>query len=210
MISHIRGTLQKKNESDLSVEIDVGGIWYKVYLPAFVWRAIEDVQTGETIEFETFYYVAERQPVPKLVGFKRDIERQFFEKFINVPSLGPTRALKALAFSVSTIAQWIESGDVASLRQLPEVGPRMASSIVAHLKGRVIEEALLKDEAFTSVPEASPSTDDVQRDAIAGLVSLGYARGEAERLVNEIARDEAALTVEEIIRAVFRRVQQRI
>ena len=42
MISHLRGTLARKNEIAPSLEIDVGGVWYRVELPAFVWRAMED------------------------------------------------------------------------------------------------------------------------------------------------------------------------
>ena len=58
MISHIDGVLKKKNEEDLSVEVAVGGIWYEITLPAFVWRAFEDTELGTEISLETFYYVA--------------------------------------------------------------------------------------------------------------------------------------------------------
>jgi Holliday junction resolvasome RuvABC DNA-binding subunit len=39
-------------------------------------------------------------------------------------------------------------------------------------------------------------------------VSLGFGRGEAARLVDNIAREQALESVEEIIRAVFRSTQQ--
>jgi holliday junction DNA helicase RuvA len=178
----------------------------------FVWRAFEDVPLGEEVEFETFYYVAERQPIPKLVGFKRDMERDFFRKLMTVPKVGPTKALKALVYSVSVIANWIESGNAASLAHLPGVGKRTADTIIASLKGKVYLEALLRDEAYVDVPEGEDvgpiSLDDVTSDAMEGLVNLGYGRGEAARLVEEIVKDQALRSVEEVIMAVFQKMQK--
>jgi Holliday junction DNA helicase RuvA len=206
MISHISGRLRSKDEEELTVEVEVDGMSYEVHLPVFAWRAIEPVREGEPIELETFYYVAERQPIPKLVGFTRDIERRFFRKFIGVPKLGPTVALKAMVFSVSTIAGWIENEDANALARLPGIGKRMATTIVAHLKGKVIEEALLQDERFDEPPAPSetPSVSEAKEYAIQGLVRLGYKEAEATRWVEEITRDQALEKVEDIIRAVFR------
>jgi len=193
----------------MSVEIDVNGTWYEVYLPMFVWRGLEGTAPGEEIGLETFYYVAERQPIPKLVGFTRGIEREFFKKLITVPKLGPTKALKAMIFSVSTIATWIEDGNARALAHLPGIGNRTAETIVATLRQKVVAEALLRDEGFEELPEvpAGPTLDEVTGDAVAGLMQLGFGRGEAARLVDEITREQALLSVEEVIRAVFQRMQ---
>ena len=148
MISHLSGTLARKNELASSVEVDVGGVWYEVELPAFVWRALEEREVGAPIELETFYFVTANAPIPRLIGFLRAVEREFFEKLIAVPNVGPTTATKALVFSVSTIARWIEAGDTAALGRLPAIGRRTAETIVAQLRGKVTEEALLADEGF--------------------------------------------------------------
>ena len=207
MISHLRGRLARKNELTSSVEIDVGGVWYEVELPAFVWRALEDRETGEELELETFYFVTQNAPIPRLIGFLREVERGFFEKLVTVPNVGPTTATKALVFSVSTIARWIESGDTASLGKLPSVGKRTAETIVAQLRGKVTEEALLADEGFEAVPAPrTPEPSEVGRDTTDALVALGYTKAEAERLVQQVEADLQPATVEEAIRAVFRRL----
>jgi Holliday junction DNA helicase RuvA subunit len=205
MISHIEGVLKKKNSEEPSIEVDVNGIWYEIDLPVFVWRTFEGVEVGESVSLETFYYVAERQPIPKLVGFRREVERDFFKKFIEVPRVGPTTATKALVYSVSTIAWWIENGDVASIKRLPGIASRMADTIVAQLKGKVYAEAILEDEHFDSPePKAPPPTlDAVQTEVVEGLVQLGWQRREASRVVEEIVRNQALESAEEIIRAVF-------
>ncbi|HLF72306.1 MAG TPA: Holliday junction branch migration protein RuvA [Dehalococcoidia bacterium] len=207
MISHLRGALARKNELASSVEIDVGGVWYEVELPAFVWRALEERNVGEEVELETFYFVTTNAPIPRLIGFVRAVERGFFEKLITVPNVGPTTATKALVFSVSTIARWIEAGDTAALGKLPAIGKRSAETIVAQLRGKVMEEALLADEGFDKPEAPRPAgASDISRDAIDALVALGYNHTEAERLVQQVEADSAPETVEATIRAVFRKM----
>jgi Holliday junction DNA helicase RuvA len=209
MISHLHGILRKKNDQEMSLEVEVNGVWYEVFLPMFVWRAFEDAELDEEIELDTFYYVAERQPIPKLIGFKRPAEREFFKKFIEVPDLGPTKALRALVFSVSAMARWIEEGDVASLGKLPGIGGRTAGKIVAELRGKVTSFALLRDEGFAEMPEAADlASEEVKREAVAGMVGLGFSQREASSLVEEITREQALGSVEEVVRAVFERLQR--
>jgi Holliday junction DNA helicase RuvA len=205
MISHLIGTLTKKHEKRQAIELSVNGVGYEVLLPTFVWRALEETPLGETVELEIFYHVPERQPTPMLVGFTREVEREFFKKLVEVPDLGPIKAMRALAFSVSTMATWIEQGDEKSLRTLPGVGERLAKTMVAHLKGKVVGEALLQDEHFAAPPATGgpPSLSEVQQLAVAGLVRLGYRQAEASRWVEEVTGEGEPAEVEEIIRAVF-------
>jgi Holliday junction DNA helicase RuvA len=205
MISHLTGTLTKRHEARQSVEVTINGVGYEVLLPTFVWRALEETAFGSEVSFEIFHHVPERQPTPILVGFQRDIERDFFRKLVEVPDLGPTKAMRALVFSVSTIATWIEQGDERSLRGLPGIGERLAKTMVAHLKGKVVEEALLLDEQFAAPPakDGRPSLSEVQQLAVAGLVRLGYKQAEASRWVEQVSQDGETTEVEEIIRSVF-------
>ena len=68
-------------------------------------------------------------------------------------------------------------------------------------------DKLLADERFDKPqPQRPPEASEVARDTIDALVALGYARGEAERLVQQVETDVQPTSVEEAIRAVFRRV----
>ena len=213
MISHIDGVLRKKNEEDLSIEVDVGGIWYEITMPAFVWRSFEDTEIGSDVSIETYHYVLERSPTPKLVGFTREIERDFFKKFIEVPKVGPTVATQAMIFSVSTIAAWIEAGDTAAIKRLPKIGARTAETIVAQLKGKVYNEAMLQDEGFSAPEKEEPATlSEMQQLAVEGLVRLGYKQAEAASWVEAVSTngDGEPQDAEEIIRAVFARRSEEI
>ena len=205
MISYLHGTLKRKLPD--RVIVDVNGVGYDVFLPQFVLRSVEEREVGEPVEFEIYYHVSERQLRPTLIGFNNPYEKQFFEKFITVEDIGPQRAARALIFSVSKIAQAIESEDVALLRKLPGIGPRTVAKMVATLRGKVTEEALLQDEGFASVagkPAAEPATD-LRDEVIAVLLTLGHRRAEATTMVDAALRSNPDVaTSQELINEVYR------
>ena len=209
MISRIRGRARSWDPNTQSVEIDVGGVSYEVQLPAYAWRALDP--RPDTLEIFIYYHVPDRNPTPVLVGFLRPTERDFFRKFMRVRGIGPTTARRALATSISTIARWIEDEDKPALRRLPGVGARQADQIVAELKGKVLEEALLVDEHYPGLAEpTAPERERALNDAIEALVGLGYGRREAKAWVGEVAgalptadSETSAAVTEAILRAVF-------
>lgn len=205
MISYIKGTIRSIDSDNSKVVVDVNGVGYEVLLPTFVMRSLVDrgKVSGEEIALETYYYVSERQPRPMLVGFNNEFERRFFEKLITVEDLGPGKIAKAFVFSVSTVANAIEDGNVELLQSMPGIGARTAQKIVATLKEKVAEFALLKDEGYASMPEAS--VKDVKSEAAQVLTELGYKRTEAKARVEEVMETNPGLKeVEELIREVFR------
>ncbi len=213
MISRIRGRALDWHDDSQSVEIDTGteagGLVYEVRLPTAVWLALED-QRPEMLDLYTHYHVPDRAPVPVLIGFLRPIERDFFRKLIGVPQMGVGKAQQALAASVSTIAQAIEAEDRRTLTQLPGIGPRQADRIIADLKGKVVEEALLVDEGFDAKAQRPiRPTDQVAADALEALISLGYTRRDADRWIAAVlsARDvPAPQTTEDLLRAVLEHI----
>ena len=205
MISYIQGTLKQKLAD--RVVVSVHGLGYDVFLPQFVMRGLEDRVEGETIEFEIYYHVTDRQLRPTLIGFNNAYEKRFFEKFISVEDIGPQKAAKALVLSVSAIAQAIETDDIAVLRKLPGIGERTARKMVATLRGKVTEEALLLDAGYATVPSSQPmsSTSVLQEDGIDILVNLGHRRSEAAVKVQAaLQRNPGVVSAEELIREVYR------
>lgn len=207
MISHLSGRLARKNEAESTVEVDVNGVWYEVELPAVVWDALIDREMGEDLSLETFYFVTANAPIPRLIGFTTEVERDFFKRLVTVPNVGPTTATKALVFSVATIAGWIEAGDTASLSRLPSIGKRTAETIVAQLRGKVTDVALLPDDGAKPEPQ-EPEEAAFHRDAVDALIGLGYSRTEADRLVKDVEAAEEAVSLEEVIRAALRRTNR--
>lgn len=205
MISYLSGTLKRKLPD--RVVIDVGGVGYDVFLPQFVMRSLADTPEGGPLELEIYYHVTDRQLRPTLIGFTNGYEKRFFEKFITVEDIGPQKAARALALSVSKIAQAIEAEDVALLRKLPGIGERTARKMVATLRGKVAEEALLQDEGFGVLqqPEVEENTSELREDGLQILVNLGHRRPEAAAKVDAaLKRNPHIASPEELIREVYR------
>ena len=213
MITHLSGRLTHADVGELSVEVDVSGVRYEVLVPAFLWPEIQETadsspegEPDPPIALHVLYHATANQPVPLLVGFLRRPERDFFRKFTSVEGLGPTKAVKAMTVSVSTIARAIEQEDQAALVRLPGIGARVAGKIIATLRGKVVAEAALQDGAIESpVDLESLKRGRVALDAAEAVAALGYNRSEARRWVDDaLAADPDIATVEELTLAVLR------
>ena len=207
MISFLMGEIRNIRLDPCVVVIVSAGVGYEVSLPVFVYESlnIDGLKPGKHIELEIYYHVTERQPKPVLVGFRHPAERNFFEQLIEVEGIGPTKAASALVFPVSTIAAAIEMEDLSVLQQLPGIGNRAAQKIVATLKGKVSETALLKDRLDVDSDNLSGQIS-VRTEAIEALLTLGYRSNEAmskvEGAFDTISDDPE--TVEDILREVFK------
>ncbi|GAC1470542.1 MAG: Holliday junction branch migration protein RuvA [Chloroflexota bacterium] len=191
------------------VVIDVHGVGYEASLPHFVMLTVQDRNEGESLELEIYYHVTDRQLRPTLIGFNNETERRFFEKFISVEDIGPQKAARALTMSVSTIARAIEAEDIGVLRRLPGIGERTARKMVATLRGKVTEEALLQDAGFTEDAPTTASRGQIRdiRDAVIDIFvsQLGYRRSEATSKVDAaIQRSPTVTTEQELIQEVYR------
>nr|HRC62659.1 RuvA C-terminal domain-containing protein [Dehalococcoidia bacterium] len=72
--------------------------------------------------------------------------------------------------------------------------------IIAHLRGKLVQEALLQDRDGHT-PVAAP---DIRADAVDALVALQYGRREAEALVQEAFRTREDLdSLEAVLRHVL-------
>jgi len=209
LISYIEGKVHRFDRSTETVVINASGVGYQIVVPQFVMSALSarPVIVGDELGLEVYYHVTDRQPKPILVGFQRGHERAFFEQLIQVEGLGPVRAAKAMIFSVSTIAQAIEAEDLRVLQRMPGIGARAAQKMIATLKGKVVETAMLRDEGYDDAPAKPVVGGGGGRDeAIEVLVNLGYRQPEAERDVDEAlqANPELADAPEELIREIFK------
>lgn len=203
MIAALRGELVRWDPERSTLWLDAAGVTYEVYMPAFAADWAASHAEGEEVRVFTYHHATERQPVPTLYGFAHLAEREFFRKFIEVPDMGPAKAVRALTYPISEIAGWIEAEDQRSLRQLPGIGERLSQTVIAHLHGKLVQEALLRDALDA---DGTGPTADVRDDAVDALVALQYPRREAQRVVAAALAAEPELrTLEEVLRYVLER-----
>lgn len=201
MIAALRGRVTYYDSATATAWVDVQGVTYEVRIPAFAGEWVASVEDADDTTIYTYYHVSERQPAPLLIGFQHRQEREFFRKFIEVPDVGPTKAVRALTHPVSEIARWIEASDVKALQQLPGIGQRLSQTIVAQLAGKLTQEALLRGEA---PPTTEAPAEDLRADAVDALVALQYSRRDAERSVERALEARPGIdTLEDLLRAVL-------
>lgn len=203
MIAALRGTVTHWDDATSTAWIEVQGVTYEVRIPAFAAEWIASMVDEPETRIFTYYHVSERSPQPLIIGFQHLAERDFFRKFIEVPDVGPVKAVRALTFPVSEIARWIEAEDVKAVQQLPGIGARLSQTIVAQLAGKLAADAL---QPAAGRRAGAPETDrsGVREDAIEALVALQYSRREAERGVMEAMRARPDLdALEDLIRVVL-------
>ncbi|HEX8833741.1 MAG TPA: Holliday junction branch migration protein RuvA [Abditibacteriaceae bacterium] len=205
MISKLSGKLIGRGDGH--VVVDVGGLGYQVMVPVVVEKAIDTMPEGEHIELETIYYlqIEQTKATPVLLGFQNSIQKEFFEKLLTVPRMGPKGALSCFARPVSTVASAIESANYTVLQSLPGVGKQKARDMVATLQGKVAKFALMQDADLDKRISAVP-LHDVAQEALQMLVMLGHKRSEAERMVAEAAKaDPNAADAETLVRIIYKR-----
>ncbi len=183
MISALSGDLVRV-ENHL-VHLQAGPIVYEVLIPA------SDVETlraavGSPITFHTIFYLEGSAGGgnldPKLIGFLRPEDKQFFNLFTTVKGIGPKTALRALSVPVGDIAAAIEGRDSRFLVKLDGIGKRTAELIIAELAGKVGKFAV----SSAVKPIASTRHTPDEEDALAGMLALGERRPDAERLLERL------------------------
>lgn len=209
MISKITGKLEAIIENRAVIEhkdsTSGSGFAYDVFIPSgLIKKLLHD--KGEIISLFTFHYLEgganNTNPIPRLIGFLNEIDKEFFEKLISVKGFGTKKALKALIIPVCEIAAAIESKDTKTLQSLPEVGKRTAEQIIAELHGRVAKFALMKEGIALS---EEVERIDFKDEVIEVLLQLGYKTQEAEIMIKKaIAKNKAFKSAEEMIQEIYR------
>jgi len=202
LITKITGNLTSVGDDRAVLEVDA--FEYQVLIPEFARRQLQ-ARLGEPISLHTIYYLdgnpAHGRLTPRLVGFLKEVEREFFELFCSVDGVGVRKALRAMVRPVQEVANLIEQQDAKGLSSLPGIGPAMAERIIAKLRRKMPKFALLvgRDEKY----EAEVETDVVD-ETYQVLTSLGHSESDARRLLDTaLATKRRFKDVEALLQAVY-------
>jgi Holliday junction DNA helicase RuvA len=200
VIGYLQGRILKKDDDRLILL--AGGVGYEVLVPAVVMESLADQAVGEEVALHIYFQQTERQPKPVLIGFTREVEKEFFQSFISVEDIGPLKAVKAMTLPVCDIARAIESRDLNTLGRLKGIGKRTAQKIVATLEGRMGKFALMRAES----PRPATPVEDVAQQVIDVMVQqLGHRVADARRMVADaLKRNPAIDTPEALFEEVYR------
>jgi len=190
--------------------IESGGVGYEVVLPPIVLRGLAELTAGEGEEaaelgLVVYYHATRDQPRPVLIGFTRELEREFFERLITVKDVGPLAATRALVAPIPEIADAIVRKDERYLRRLPGIGPQKCRNIIAQLEGKVAKYALMPREEVSKAPVEA--ADDELRTVVRDVLvrQLGLRPAEADQMIRDaLARRPDLDTPETLFEEIYR------
>ena len=188
---------------------------FEVLTPAYVARRLES-RIGQSVTLHTKVYLESQNQgssfEPRLIGFLSPVEREFFDLFTTVKGIGNRKALRALAEDPAVIASAIARADAKALTNLPEIGKRMADTVIAELKGKTERYMSVEMDDGTrtiarpaAVNASGANLSVPEQEAVDTLVVLGEQRSEAERKVRLAAAKlgRPAVDVNELVGAVY-------
>jgi Holliday junction DNA helicase RuvA len=177
--------------------LDVNGVAYEVDAPMSTFYRLPDL--GQEVVLHTHFIV--REDAHHLYGFFVREERALFRTLLKVNGVGPRLGLTILSsIEPNEFVRCVINNDTASLVRLPGVGKKTAERLIIEMRDKLSSwsEATSMDlKPLTPTPEASPR-NQIIKDAVSALISLGYKPQEASRAVSQV--DDGQLSSEEIIR----------
>lgn len=194
MIAYLEGRLLEAGGSSL-VLVTEGGVGYELYAPVPLLARLPGKGELLTVYVQTIV----REDAIELYGFEDWESRKLFAMLISISKLGPKTGLAILSmYSPDDLRRIVADEDVAALTKVPGIGKKTGQHIFLELKYK------LKD-TVGDLPAAGPA-GSVLRDAVTGLVNLGYSEEEARPAVEQALADDADLDVAEALRAALKRL----
>lgn len=185
---------------------------YEVMLPAYLAERL-GASVGSLVSLHTIQYLEQHAQgasfTPRIIGFASAEDRRFFALFTTVKGVGNKRALRALALPIAEVARAITLRDGAALQKLPEIGKRLAETMIVELHGKVAAFASESVMAPGSSVEGKPGAmagpgGEPARRAAAALVRLGESEASADALVRRAFEADPELrSADELVAAAL-------
>ena len=191
MITHIQGKLVEKNPTD--VVIDCNGVGYLLNISLHTFSQITD---QEFLKLYTHLQIKEDSH--SLFGFSSLAEREIFRLLISVSGIGSNIARTMLSsLTPKQVREGIAVGDVALIQSIKGIGAKTAQRVIIELKDKVLK--------IYDIDEVSVSKGNTNKDeALSALEVLGFAKKQAERVVDKIVMSQPEATVESIIKQALK------
>jgi len=197
MLSFIRGKLVEKLPTQ--VVVDCNNVGMEMFIPLSTYEALGNL--GEEILLITHLHV--REDALTLFGFATSDERQLFRELLSVSGIGPKLALGILSGSkVMEIYRYIAEGEELALTRIPGIGKKTAQRLILDLKEKAAARLRRMPGVLLPSTKIAP---DLLEEATLALMTLGYAKNEAQKVILKTAeRIGQTTSVEELVRIALK------
>jgi Holliday junction DNA helicase RuvA len=173
---------QVAQHSATRLVVDVGGVGYELAVPlGHAWPV--------GARARVFAHLAVRDDAHQLYGFPDRASRDFFRQLLTVSGVGPRLALGLLSgLSRPELLAALAHGDRARLVALKGIGKKIVDQLLLAL-GDKAKALLAAEESEVGAPSSGPPAPlpAVLDDAVAALISIGYAEKDARKQVERAA-----------------------
>lgn len=193
MITYIKGALVEKNPAYVVIET-AGGVGYFIHISLTTFSQIKEEK-----ELKLFTHYVVKEDAQTLYGFYDEAERTLFRLLISVNGIGPNTACLILsALSVQDVVDAISAEDVRTIQMVKGIGAKTAQRVVIELKDKIAKAAFSVSENFSTAYNNNKS------ESLSALVSLGFAKSAAEKVLDKILKEDASLSVEDLIKRALK------
>ena len=178
MYAYIDGIVAEKMKD--AIILETGGIGYHIFVSGATLSAAPSV--GQRMKIYTTMNVRQDNSI-ELMGFYSKEEKAMFNRLGGVTGVGPRMAMAILsAMSIRDLSVALVTGDAGALTKVPGVGKKTAQRLVLELKDKVEDSELTGTSVSPKVSNQGP-----EAEAVAALISLGYASAEAAKAVSAVS-----------------------
>ena len=178
MYAYIDGVVAEKTKD--AIILETGGIGYYIHVSGATLSACP--AAGQRMKIYTTMNVRQDNSI-ELMGFYSKEEKAMFARLSGVSGVGPRMAMAVLsAMSIRDLSVALVTGDANALTKVPGVGKKTAQRLVLELKDKVEDSELTGASVSPKVANQGP-----EAEAVAALISLGYASAEAAKAVSQVA-----------------------
>jgi Holliday junction DNA helicase RuvA len=201
MIARLRGEVLERTASTLV--IDVNGVGYLVHVSAQC-----PFRVGQRVDVHVHTHV--RQDLLQLFGFVDPLEREVFNLLIDVPGIGPVKAMSILQTPVASLVQLVLRREAAQLSKLPGVGKKTAERLLVDLVDKFAALGPAAGASQLPTPAVDPGASSaVARDLFSALVNLGFREAAAEEAAGQaLARLGEQAGLESLLRDALLHAQR--
>jgi len=188
MLNYIRGRLVEKCPN--YVILDCAGLGILVHISSFTFNSLPEPM--EEVQLLTELWIKENGV--EIYGFRNEHEREAFRVMTTVPGIGPKLAMTVLStLSPAQLVSAVGLGDIRTFERVAGLGRKRAERLVLELKGKL-----------DTIPACEEAMNlSLMEDAIFAMVSLGYKRNEAKRVIEQILLEKPNLNLEQILKEAF-------
>ncbi|ADF50946.1 Holliday junction ATP-dependent DNA helicase RuvA [Zunongwangia profunda SM-A87] len=191
MIHHLKGKLVEKNPT--YVVVDCNGVGYFVHISLNTFSKIKDEE-----QIAIFTHLQVKEDSHTLFGFQEKSEREIFRLLISVSGIGASTARTMLSsLDPTQIRDAIASGDVATIQSIKGIGAKTAQRVILDLKDKIVKIFGI-DEVFVE------QSNTIKEEALSALETLGYARKQADKVLNKLIKEIEDPTVETLIKLALK------